>query len=215
MAAAEPGSLVARFADAGYDDRTAVASQLTHWMFAMKDTLAANVYRTLAAIVANPGVEDLVRAELAAADLGEPAAIDGLRYLEGCLEEAMRLWPTTAMFGREALADTAVAGGAVPAGSQVLIVNTFNHRNTALVPDADLFHPERWAGGPSYQFNHLSNGPQHCAGVWLVLFLGKAVLAELLATARYAPAAPTGIEGSRPMPHMLDFFKLRFRLASR
>src|SRR4051812_49872651 len=53
----EPGSLIARFGDAPQSDRTRVAHQVPHWMFAMRDTLGANTYRALAAIVADPEVE--------------------------------------------------------------------------------------------------------------------------------------------------------------
>ena len=57
----EPGSLLARFADAPQTDRTRVVHQIPHWIFAMRDTLGANTYRALAAIVARPGVERRVR----------------------------------------------------------------------------------------------------------------------------------------------------------
>ena len=50
----EPGSLVARIADAPQTERTRVTHQIPHWMFAMRDTLGANTYRALAAIVADP-----------------------------------------------------------------------------------------------------------------------------------------------------------------
>ena len=35
----------------------------------------------------------------------------------------------------------------VPAGTQVVIVNTFNHRDRERVPDADRFAPEEWIEG--------------------------------------------------------------------
>ena len=79
----EPGSLLARFADAPQTDRTRIVHQIPHWMFAMRDTLATNVYRALAVIAAQPEIE-----RRALEDLEGP-------YLEGCLQEAMRLWPTT------------------------------------------------------------------------------------------------------------------------
>ena len=197
---AEPGSLVSLFKGTDADADTPLAAQVTHWMFATKDTLAANAFRALAAIVAQPEIERRVRAELAGANLGDPVAVDGLRYLEGCLEEAMRLWPTTTMFGRETVGQTRLAGVPVPEGTQILLVNTFNHRNRKYVPDAEFFRPERWVdGGPNYQFNHLSNGPQYCAGLYLVLLLGKAVLANVLA-ARRISVDPMTPESAAPAP---------------
>jgi cytochrome P450 len=63
------------------------------------------------------------------ADLTDPRAIDGMRYLEGCLQEAMRLWPTVPMIAREATRETTLAGTTVDEGTQVMILNTFNHRD--------------------------------------------------------------------------------------
>ena len=42
----------------------------------------------------------------------------------------MRLWPTTQLFGRVTTSDVRFPTGAIlPAGTQVLIYNLFNHRN--------------------------------------------------------------------------------------
>jgi cytochrome P450 len=201
IAVAEPGSLVSLFKNTDADETIPLAAQVTHWVFAMKDTLAINAFRALAAIVAQPEIERRARAELAGAKLDDPAGVNELRYLEGCFEEAMRLWPTTLMFARETVRPTTLAGMTVPEGVQVLLVNTFNHRNRKFVPDAEFFVPERWlkGEGPNYQFNHLSNGPQYCAGLYLVLFLGKAVLANLLA-ARRITVDQTTPESAAPEP---------------
>lgn len=207
--AAEPGSLVSRFAAAAPDEETRAENQLPHWMFATKDTLAANAYRTLAAIVSLPKVEQQVRNELESAALDTPAGIDSLRYLEGCIQEAMRLWPTTPLLGRETVQDAVLSGVPVPAGTQVFIVNTFNHRDRWSLPDADAFSPERWlTPQPDYRFNHFSNGPQVCPGIAVALFIGKAALAGLLSGHRIR------LEGAalrdEPLPHMVDHFALTF-----
>src|SRR5213078_4374902 len=145
----EPGSLIERFAGAPQTDRTRVVHQIPHWIFAMRDTLGANAYRALAAIVADPEVERRVR--------------DDAKYLEGVLEESMRLWPTTPLLARETTRETTLAGETLDAETQVMILNTFNHRDPEGVEDADRLKPERWAeGGRDYRFNHLSNGSQDC-----------------------------------------------------
>jgi cytochrome P450 len=193
IAAGEPGSLVCQIKDVESSAETCVERQPAHWLFAMKDTLAANTYRALAAIVAHPGAEQRIRQEVAQADLDDPAGIDALRYLEGCLEETMRLWPTTNLYQRETMRETTLAGIKVPEGTQLIIDNTFNHRNRKTTPDADAFRPERWLeqGRPDYRFNHLSNGSQFCAATWLLLFLGKAVLASLLVGTRFILEQPS------------------------
>ncbi|HEX8104135.1 MAG TPA: cytochrome P450 [Solirubrobacteraceae bacterium] len=212
----EPDTLVARIADAPQSDRTRIAQQIPHWMFAMRDTLGANAFRALAAITADPALERRVREELAGADLADPQAVAGLAVLQGAFHEAMRLWPTTPLLAREATADTTLAGEPVAEGTQVLIVNAFNHRDTAAVPDADRLVPERWHGDGErdYRFNHLANGTQWCPGEPLVLLLGQAVLARVLEEHALEPEDPS-LTGGGPLPHMLDFYRLTLRASRR
>jgi cytochrome P450 len=210
LANPEPGSLVARIPDAPHTDHTRVTHQIPHWMFAMRDTLGANTYRALAAIAGSPAVEQGVRRELDGADLTDPHALAGMRYLEGCLAEAMRLWPTTPLLAREAVRDTEILGEKIDEGTQVMMLNAFNHRDTGQVPDADQFNPHRWdSGEPDYRFNHLSNGTQNCPGGPLVYLLGKAVLAQVLTEYDLKLVEPE-LPESGPMPAMLDFFCIRF-----
>jgi cytochrome P450 len=213
----EPGSLVARIADAPHSDLTRVVHQIPHWMFAMRDTLAANAYRALAAIVADPSVERRVREDMIGADLSDPRALDGMGYLGGCLHEAMRLWPTTPLLAREVVHDVTLAGEQVAAGTQILILNAFNHRDRDHVEDADRFLPGRWRASemPDYRFNHLSNGSQDCPGGPLVLLLGKAAILQVLLRWPLALKEPTLPPGGGPMPTMLDFYSLRFTARSR
>ena len=197
----EPGTLLARFADAPQSDITRVVHQIPHWMFAMRDTLGMNTFRALAAIVSNPAIER--------------RAMSDERYLEGCLEEAMRLWPTTPLLARETTRDAELCGKRLEEGTQVLILNTFNHRDTDQLPDADRFRPERWAHGPDdYRFNHLSHGTQDCPGAPLVRLLGKAVIARLLERSTLELLEPE-LDASEPVPHMLDFFSIRFAVSPR
>jgi cytochrome P450 len=209
LADPEPDSLIARIAGAPQTDRTRVTHQIPHWMFAMRDTLAANAYRALAAIVADPSVMRKAREEIEGKDLSDPATFEGLEYLEGCFQEAMRLWPTTPLLAREAMKDTTLAGQKVDDGAQVMILNAFNHRDRERIPDADLFNPHRWEGGArDYRFNHLSNGSQDCPGGPMVLLIGKAVLARMLDEYELGLEAP---ELKQPLPEMLDFFDIRFK----
>ena len=211
LADPEPGSLIARVSQAPQTDRTRVAHQVPHWMFATRDTLGANVYRALAAIAADAALCARVRGEIAGADLSDPAAVDGMRLLEGCLHEAMRLWPTTPLLAREVTRDVDLGGAKLAEGTQVMMLNVFNHRAPEGVTDANRMVPERWTGGAptEYRFNHLSNGTQDCPGGPLVLLLGKAVLARMLdeySLKLVSPSLPAGGD----MPAMLDFFSIRF-----
>src|SRR5262249_13528317 len=170
--------------------------QVTHWLFATGDTLAINVFRALALLATHPRQRELAEED--------PA------HLEACLQEAMRLWPTTPLLSRVALEGATVGGIAVPAGRQVLISNTFNHRDPERA-DADRFAPEAWTEGDrrhDWSLNHFSPGPQGCPGAPLALYLGGTVLTRLLE--RGPRLQSPRLDPMQPLPEMLDFFRLRF-----
>lgn len=170
LANPDPYSLVARIADAPQSDRTRIAQQIPHWIFAMRDTLGANAYRALA------------------------LAVCGKADAQGSLREAMRLWPTTPLIARENTED----------GTQVMILNAFNHRDPK-APDFNEVRPDR---AHSYRFNHLSNGTQDCPGGGLVMLIGAGVLERVLGDYDLRYDGPS----LDPLPEMLDFFQLRFEV---
>jgi cytochrome P450 len=200
---ADRTGLVGQFSEAPADDEVRAERQLTHWLFAMGDTLAANAFRALALLCSHP-------------EARERAASDD-DYLGACLQEAMRLWPTTPLLSRETTAETEWNGVWVPKGTQVLISNTFNHRDRARHGFADRFAPEEWLAGGAvddWSFNHLSHGPQGCPGSDIALFVGKAVLGQLL-DERDPELLGGPFDPAKPLPHMLDFFALEFALNRR
>jgi hypothetical protein len=213
----EPNSLAALIADAPAPAGVTPAGQVVHWLFAMGDTLGANTFRALAALAAHLEQQREVRAEMAAADITSAAGIASLTYLAGCLLEAMRLWPTTALFGRVATRDVPFPSGAVlPEGTQVLIYNVFNHRNRDRIPYADRFSPGEWASGDAgddWSYNFFSHGPQRCPGDGLSVFLGQAVLAHLL-DAGSPTVSGTSLNPEKPLPHSVDLYGLSVDLVS-
>ena len=207
LARAEPGSLAAHVADAPQTELTRVSHQVPHWIFAMRDTLGANAFRALAAVVADP---DVCRRALEEIEGADGSDVSSMPYLKGCLHEAMRLWPTVPLIARETTRPVEVLGEKLDEGTQVMILNVFNHRDPDAVPDADRLRPERWQNGAAsdYRFNHLSHGTQVCPGVPLVDLLGVAVLARVLREWELRLVEPE-LRAGEPLPTMLDFFRVR------
>lgn len=209
---APDGSLAGIAMDAESTPDTRVDGQLPHWLFAMQDTLSANAMRALALIAAQPEVAD-VDEELAIKP-GTATAITRMPRLRAALQEAMRLWPTTPLLSRELLADVVWHGVRVPAGTQVLIPNSFHHRDPERLGDAaDRFTPEGWLTGDFSRdrgFNHFSQGPQGCPGSNLSLLIGTATLSFVL---RAGPLSYDSdkLAAGRDLPHMLDVFSLKLR----
>jgi hypothetical protein len=202
VSAASGACVAATFAEAPVSDVTHPAGQVTHWMFALGDTLAINAFRAIALLAAFDEIRERARGDNA--------------LLIACLQEAMRLWPTTPMLSRVLTSDIDWSGVKVPKDTQVLIVNTFNHRDRESLPYADAFAPEEWLPGGDaagrFIFNHFSNGPQGCPGAGLSLLVGSALLAGLLRRGTPKALGPK-LDPGKPMPHALDFFALRYEIA--
>ena len=212
LAEARPASLAFLCSHALTTEKTRIANQVPHWIFAMADTLAINTARALALIAAHSGIERQVRAELSGIGSDSAADIDRLTLLEGCVQEAMRLWPTTPLLARETIREDVLGGETIPAGTQVLILNSFNHRDPENLDFADTFSPQIWQKGEvDYRFNHLSNGAQVFAGRNLALFIAKAVLVGLLAEKRYVLEKPA-LNPDAPLPYRYNHFQLEFRV---
>lgn len=209
LASPQPNSLTALCPHAPQTDNTRAENQIPHWMFAMMETLATNTLRALALIVSHPVVEERVHLQINKNQSFSPSDISSFTYLEGCLQEAMRLWPTTSMLGRKTLVADKICGNLVPAKTQIIILNTFNHRDNETHYFADEFAPEIWSQQRvDYHFNHLSNGTQVCAGLHLALFIGTAVLAEALRIGRYKLCEPS-LNPARPLPHSFNEFRTK------
>jgi cytochrome P450 len=96
-----------------------------------------------------------------------------------------------------------------------MLVNTYLHRDTERHPWADRFSPEEWTegdAGEQWSFNHFSRGPQVCPGINLAVLLGTGALAQLLRERLVELRSPS-LDPEEPLPHMLDYFGLRFALA--
>lgn len=205
-----PDSLV-HFCEHAHGDDVPVASQVTHWLFAMQDSLETHVPRALALITSHPDVEQRVRAELDGAHLADPRAVDDLRLLEACVHEAIRLWTPVSLLLRRTTTSVSLNGAEVPAETTVLIRGDCDHRDPAMRGDAaGQFNPDQWLAGPPHPpMNHFSNGPRICAGKPLGLFLIKAILAGLLQRHRFIPENGP-LETYGRLPYLLDPFTLSF-----
>jgi cytochrome P450 len=200
---AEEGSLAAAFGDAPKDERTKPYGQPTHWMFALGDTLAINALRALAVLASHEE-----QRELALAD-------ERGGYLDACLHEAMRLWPTTTMLSRVSLRPTHWHGEEVPEGTQLVISNTYCHRDRERFDWADAFSPQQWTEGAAGEypgFNHFSRGPQGCPGTALSLLVGRTAVRAVLDRG-VEPISPR-LDPRKRLPHMVDFFGVRVRVGA-
>jgi cytochrome P450 len=189
--AAEPSSLAALARGVPDAGKIPVAAQMTHWLFAMNDTLGENAVRAAGVIHALEPTRLRALDEVKGKDLDDPATVTSLRFVAACLEEAMRLWPSTPFLLREAVDQDTLCGHRVKTGDQVVIPNLFNHVDPTTVARATEWFPERWLqDGNLPRFYHFSDGRQSCPGADLARFIGTGVLATLIAEREFHTLRP-------------------------
>jgi cytochrome P450 len=201
MRAAEPGSLAGVMAATTAVGGVDPAGQVPHWLFAY-DSAGITAFRTLALLGSDPS-----RRATAAGDDGPLYP-----YLRACVQDTVRLWPTTLLVLRESTERTAWGGVELPARTTFVLPSSYHHRRDDLGDAADAFAPEAWlAGAPERDWTvyPFSAGPGVCPGRNLVLLTTATLLAELL---RRFPALHTPHRLRAPLPRTLDHTGLRLAL---
>ncbi|KAK1865118.1 hypothetical protein I4F81_007653 [Pyropia yezoensis] len=158
-------------------------------IFAGHETTASALGATLFLVAGDERVCDKIldelRTHLGDRDPVTPADVDQLEYLGHVLNEALRLYPPTALVGRVSAADDVVAGYAVPAGSSVLMSPYALGRLETLWPDAEAFRPERFEPAEAAGRHPLAHipfgaGPRVCLGARIAVLESKIILAMVL-----------------------------------
>lgn len=205
---AEPQSLAAFARELPNAGAIPVPAQVTHWLFAMNDTLCENVVRAAGVIHAIETTRSRARDEVSGKDLDDPSNLSSLSFVGACLEEAMRLWPSTPFLLREALDHDTLCGHRIERGDQVVIPNLFNHVDPTAFARATEWYPERWLQGTTLRrFHHFSDGTQSCPGADLARFIGTGVLATLIAGGEFQTLRPR-IVSDRRLPAAYNPFAI-------
>lgn len=150
--------------------------QVPHWLFAF-DAAAIAVIRALAVAVGRPQLRERLVAE------ADRPARERLTA-RGTVLESVRLWPTTLVVLRESTRETVWGERTLPAGTSLVIVSSFFHRDAARVPFADDLVPEVWDDGRAEADRALvpfSTGPAGCPGRDVVAAVAGRFLARTLA----------------------------------
>lgn len=139
----------------------------------------------------HPEIDERMRAEQESVLAGRvPEFADAARlpYTRQILEESMRLYPPSWSFSRVAIADDALGGRRIPAGSLVVVCPWVTHRRPELWDDPerfdpDRFTPERAAARPRFAYYPFGGGPRVCIGNAFALV--EAVLVLVTIAQRY------------------------------
>ncbi|XP_072766429.1 cytochrome P450 4C1-like isoform X4 [Anoplolepis gracilipes] len=111
--------------------------------------------------------------------------LQNLPYLERCLKEALRLYPSVPFISRTLSADTTLSSYVVPSGTTVDLHIYEVHRDPNFWPNPDIFDPDRFLpektrGRHSYSYVPFSAGSRNCIGQRFAMLELKAIIAPLL-----------------------------------
>ncbi|KAI3318858.1 cytochrome P450 [Xylariaceae sp. AK1471] len=119
--------------------------------------------------------------------------LEQLPYLNGIMNETLRLYPTVPVTLRQAIRDSNIAGQVIPKGvTVVLSMWQMNRSPEVWGPGAAEFRPERWitsgkpntsgGAGSNYEFLTFLHGPRSCIGQGFAKAEMRCLLASMIRT---------------------------------
>ena len=215
-AADQPGS--------GLDDRHVAGNVLT-MLLAGEDTTANTLAWMIHLLQRHPDALQRVQQEVRTR-VPDPAGcsleqLDGLRFLDACASETMRLKPVAPFIALQALRDTVVGDVAVPAGTQVWGVLRHDSVGARLFERPEVFDPARWLqdtqpplpAAARRAAMPFGSGPGTCPGRYLALLEMKLAMVMLLSGFDIeAVLTPAGGPAEERMAFTMQPVGLRLRL---
>jgi cytochrome P450/NADPH-cytochrome P450 reductase len=173
-------------------DTANIRNQVITFLIAGHETTSGAMSFALYYLAKHPTALELVRREVDELWGGqadpEPTydEVGRLTYTRQVLNEALRLWPTAAVFSRQAREDT-LLGGRIPlrAGQSALVLTPMLHRQPVWGDNPELFDPSRFtpeaeAERPVHAFKPFGTGERACIGRQFALHEATMLLAMLV-----------------------------------
>ncbi|KAH8239508.1 hypothetical protein KR032_005102, partial [Drosophila birchii] len=140
-------------------------------------------------------------------DTTKPISIEQLKeleFLEACVKESLRLYPTAPIVYRKASSNVQINDFFIPKDSNVIISLFYMGRCKEFFPNPTLFNPDRWASGAEPKidastFIPFMKGGRSCVGQRYAMVLIKMALAHLLRSYQFVPL------GERQVKMKLNF----------
>ena len=167
-----------------------IREEIDTFMFEGLDTISVAINWSLYLIGAHPDAQVRIQEELyqVFGDSDRPATMTDLRelkYLECCIKEALRLFPSVPAIGRHLREEAIIDGYQVPAGTTAIIFSYQLHRDPEQFPEPEKFDPERFtpensAKRHNYAYIPFSAGPRNCIGQKFAMMEEKILISRVL-----------------------------------
>lgn len=174
-----------------------IVNEACTFMLAGQDSVGAATAFSLFLLAQNPSAQKRCIEEIDSIfghDNRPPSMIDlrEMRYLEMCIKEALRLYPSVPLIARKIGEEVQLSKHKLPAGSNVFICPYATHRIKHIYPDPEKFDPERFSPENSekrhpYAYIPFSAGPRYCIGNRFALMEMKTVISRLLRSYELLP----------------------------
>uniref|UniRef100_A0A914DG29 Cytochrome P450 n=1 Tax=Acrobeloides nanus TaxID=290746 RepID=A0A914DG29_9BILA len=169
-------------------DREGLQEEVDTFTFEGHDTTSAAMNFFLHLMGTHPEIQAKVHEEIDYV-VGETPRevtfedIGRLKYLEACLKETLRLYPSVPLIARQATEEIKVCNYTLPVGTAVVINPSMVHRDPKYWPDPDVFNPERFIETElkhPYCYIPFSAGSRNCIGQRFAMMEEKCVIARIL-----------------------------------
>uniref|UniRef100_A0A1I7UU41 Cytochrome P450 n=1 Tax=Caenorhabditis tropicalis TaxID=1561998 RepID=A0A1I7UU41_9PELO len=197
-----------------------IREEVDTFMFEGHDTTAASMGWTLWCMAHHPDVQEKVIEEVDRifGSSDRDCTNDDLKqmkYLEKCLKESLRMFPSVPFFGRKVEKDTVINGSFLPKGVRIVIVPLVLQRNPLLFDNPHQYNPENFSeekmsARHAYADVPFSAGPRNCIGQKFAMMEEKAVISWFFR--RYRVTASQEFERNKILPELIVKSSMGFPL---
>lgn len=173
-------------------DDGGIQEEVDTFMFKGHDTTSAALCFALMLIASHKDVQNLILAEMkeVLGDLKKKPTCNDLqnfKYLERCIKETLRLYPSVHFIARTLGQDLTTRGGYVLPKDTNAVIHIYDvHHNPEIYPDPEKFDPDRFLPENvqkrhPYAFLPFSAGPRNCIGQKFAMLELKTAICAILA----------------------------------
>lgn len=168
-----------------------IVDEACTFMLAGQDSVGAAVAFCLFLLAQNADCQTRCKQEIDAIFATDPsrstttADLRSMRYLEQCILETLRLYPSVPLIARRLGEAVKIGQHNLSAGTNVIILPYATHRIAHVYPDPERFDPDRFTAAKmeersSYAFIPFSAGPRNCIGYKFAMIEMKTIVATIL-----------------------------------